>query len=191
MLEPHGAKTRLLEQLALRRLARVLAPIHASARQLQREGAQRLAPLAHQDDPAFLREGHHGREPAALEHPVLDGRPAGQLHLVNPEGAPRVAVEVAPFEGQPAPFLHAAQYSERRTEKRRGRSPSLALRSLVLATRSSWRPWWCSSPCPRGPRPRGRWPPPGTPARTPRSRCSRRDRPRRSSGPSCRCTAQL
>src|SRR3712207_7477271 len=40
---------------------------------------------------------------------VLDGRPAGQLHLVNPEGAPRVAVEVAPFEGQPAPFFHAAQ----------------------------------------------------------------------------------
>jgi uncharacterized protein len=41
-------------------------------------------------------------------------------------------------------------------------------------TRRSRRPWSRRRACPPAPRPRGRWPPPGTPARRRRSRCTPR-----------------
>src|SRR5215210_9465335 len=46
------------------------------------------------------------------------------------------------------------------TKKGGARKPLLHILS-VSSTRSSWRPWWCSSPCRRGLRPRDRWPRPG------------------------------
>src|SRR5215218_8768085 len=75
MREVHGPVAGLLEELALRRLSGILPRIDPAARQLQREGTERLAPLAHQDHLAVLRNRHHRRKPPALEHPVLDGRP--------------------------------------------------------------------------------------------------------------------
>src|ERR687893_1174927 len=113
MLQSHGPKPSLLEELPFGRRPGLLALIYPAARQLQRERTQRLAPLAHQNHLAIFGDGHHRGEPAALEHPVVDGRPVRQYHLVHPKSAPRVAVEVAPLQGSPAPILHPAQYIAR------------------------------------------------------------------------------
>src|SRR5918998_576251 len=85
-------------------------PLSPAARQLERELAQRLPPLAHEDHLALPRHGDHGGEPAALQDAVLDGLPARQLHPVHPERAPRAPVDVLPPKRPPTPVLHAPEY---------------------------------------------------------------------------------
>src|SRR5215213_4351573 len=173
---------RLLEELPAGRTLRLLSGIDPAARQLQRESPQRLSPLAHEHNVSCARDGHNGGEPATLEDPVLDPCPTRQLDIVHAEGAPRVPVEIVSSQRPPATVFHVVEYrgfavgcfpgvAQQEEEGPAGPSPCATLRP---PTRSSWRPWWCSSPCLRGLRPRGKWPQPGTPARKRRSRCTLR-----------------
>src|SRR4029450_11588489 len=93
---------RLLEELPAGRTSRLLAPIDHAARQLERESPKRLPPRAQEHDSSRTRNGNHGGETAALQNSVLDPRPARQLHVIHPKGAPRVPVEIILPQRPPA-----------------------------------------------------------------------------------------
>src|ERR671917_1297868 len=78
-LEPLCPVPGLLQKLPPRRLPGVLPGLDPAARQLEREPADRLPPLTHEDHVVALGHGDHGREPLALQHAVLDNLPARQL----------------------------------------------------------------------------------------------------------------
>src|SRR5215218_4602260 len=110
MLQSLGPIARLLEELPMSRPLGRFVGVDPAARKLQREGAKRLPPLAHEHHVSPARDRYHGGEPTALQNAVLDLRPAWQLNVVHAEGAPRTLVHILPSERPPALFSHAEEY---------------------------------------------------------------------------------
>src|SRR5215213_6478460 len=76
VLHPLCPVASLFEELSTGRPLGLLAGIDSAARKLQREGAKRLPPLAHEHHVSPARDRYHGGEPAALKDTVFDLRPA-------------------------------------------------------------------------------------------------------------------